>query len=311
MKAVALRNSVLGLALFLGATTEGATTVWIDTDPAIGAPWREVDDAFALLLALRSPELRIAGVSTTYGNAGLARTTEVARGLVRRFGAAAGLKEGDVHPGAESARDAREQHAAGEALARALRERRMTYIALGPLTNLATFLARYPEMAHRIERVIFVGGRSPEARFAFGPAKRFAVHDANVSKDTDAVETLLKARVPLLVVPIEIAPQLALTVGDLRRLRGGAAGDYLFRRTRVWAWFWRHVVGEEGGLVFDVLAILPVVQSGLLETEARFVALDGNDDLVAYRTAGRGRRRVQFATEVNPRAKAMVLERLR
>ena len=67
----------------------GATTaVWIDTDPAIGAPWREVDDAFALMLAFHSPELRIVGISTSYGNAALPRTTKVARDLVRRLGKA-------------------------------------------------------------------------------------------------------------------------------------------------------------------------------------------------------------------------------
>jgi inosine-uridine nucleoside N-ribohydrolase len=46
--------------------------VWIDTDPSIGAPWREVDDAFALLLAFQSPELEIVGISSTYGNAACA-----------------------------------------------------------------------------------------------------------------------------------------------------------------------------------------------------------------------------------------------
>jgi pyrimidine-specific ribonucleoside hydrolase len=109
------------------------TNIWIDTDPSLGAPWREVNDAFALMLAFRSPEVRIVGISTTYGNAGVKRTTAVAHDLVRRFGAS------HIHPGAESPRDRSRQTSATEALAAALRKRRLTYVALGPLTNLAAF----------------------------------------------------------------------------------------------------------------------------------------------------------------------------
>ena len=77
-----------GAILLLLANSAAAerTRVWIDTDPSIGPPWREVDDAFALLLAFRSPELKIVGISSTYGNAGVQRTTSVANDLAQRFG---------------------------------------------------------------------------------------------------------------------------------------------------------------------------------------------------------------------------------
>ncbi|MGH9104805.1 MAG: hypothetical protein ACRDZX_03015 [Acidimicrobiales bacterium] len=51
------------------APTLGARRVWIDTDPAVGVPGADVDDGYALLQALRSPELEVAGVSTIFGNA--------------------------------------------------------------------------------------------------------------------------------------------------------------------------------------------------------------------------------------------------
>ena len=307
-----MRRWALLFCVLLGAgAAEAATAVWIDTDPSIGAPWREVDDAFALVLALHSPELRIAGLSTTYGNAGLRRTTAVARDLVRRFGGAAGLLETDVHPGAKAPRDRATRTEATESLARALRKERLTYIALGPLTNLAAFRELHPDLADRIERVIIVGGRSPEACFAFGPKKSFAVHDANVFKDPGAVAAVLRAGRPVVLAPIGIAPQLALTSADLRALRGsGAAGDYLFQRTRVWLWFWTSLVREKGGLAFDALAILPVLQPGLLKTELRFADFAASGDLIARRARLPGARRVQFGTGVGPSAKRLLLERL-
>ena len=100
---------VLALVLSCGCAQAKGTRVWIDTDPAIGSPFRDVDDAFALILAFHSPELHIAGISTTYGNAGLTRTTLVTRDLVRRFGQGAGITEADVYSGAASAGDVRKR----------------------------------------------------------------------------------------------------------------------------------------------------------------------------------------------------------
>ncbi len=307
-----MRIVVFFSALLICGAASARTAVWIDTDPAIGAPWREVDDAFALILAFHSPELRIAGLSTTYGNAALPRTTRVARDLVRRFGGSAGLTISDVHPGATSSSDGAKPSAATAALARALRNDRLIYIALGPLTNLAAFLQVHPELATRIERIILVGGRSPETQFAFGPNKSFPVHDANLFKDPAAVAAILRGARPLLFTPVEIAPQLAVTPADLQALQGGGpAGRYLSQRTRIWSWFWRVIVGEKGGLVFDVFAILPPVRPSLVKTETRFVAFAENGDLVAYRENRAGRRRVQFAVGTRPPAHSLLLNRLR
>lgn len=298
--------------LCLWTSRAAAEPVWIDTDPALGAPWREVDDAFALLLAFHSPELQIAGLSTTYGNAGLPRTTTVARDLVRRFGGAAGLTERAVYPGAASPRDHGKKSAATEALARALKHGKLTYVALGPLTNLAALLELHPELAPRIKRVILVGGRSAETRFAFGREKKFVVHDANIFKDPASAAAVLRAGRPLLLAPIELAPEIALTPADLRGIsEDGAAGDYLLRRTRAWLWFWTRWVREEGGLAFDVLGVLPAVRPNLLEVESRFARFEANGDLVAYRTKRPGTQWVQFATSARAGATRFILSRLR
>src|SRR5437762_3288827 len=142
MRRLALFGAVLGFV-----RVAAAGTVWIDTDVSIGSPIREVDDAYALVLAFHSPEIRIAGVSTTYGNASLPATTRAAKDLVSRFGGAAGLKADQVFPGARSANDLGHRSEASEALAAALEKESVTYIALGPLTNLASFLRLHPERA--------------------------------------------------------------------------------------------------------------------------------------------------------------------
>ncbi len=302
---------VAALWLLCCGYASAETAVWIDTDPAICAPWREVDDAFALVLAFHSPELRVVGISSTYGNAALPRTTAVARDLVRRFGASAHLAAGEVYPGAASPRDRAVPTQATEALAAALRTRKLTYLALGPLTNLATFLQLHPELARKIERVVFVGGRSADRPLRFGPRPTFPIHDANVLKDPASVALVLRAGIPLTLASVETAPALPLTAADLQQLRAsGPAGDYLYRQTRVWLWFWTGFVREKGGLAFDLLAVLPVIRPGLLRTEERVVQLDANGELLAMRHGRPGARRVRFSVGVGAAAKALVVRRL-
>src|SRR5437016_13309365 len=122
MRRLALLGAVLGFA-----RAAAAGTVWIDTDVSIGSPIREVDDAYALILAFHSPEIRIAGVSTTYGNASVRATTRAANDLVSRFGAAAGLKADQVFAGASSANDLGRRSEASEALASVLEKNSVTY----------------------------------------------------------------------------------------------------------------------------------------------------------------------------------------
>ena len=199
--------------------------VWIDTDPSIGVPGHEADDGFALVQAFHSPELRIRGISTTYGNAGLRTTDRITREMARRFGATAGVGEERVFAGAAGAGELGQATAATEGLRAALEEGTLMYLALAPLTNLATFLRLCPELAGRIERVIFVGGRSPGVRFRAGRWNPYEFTDGNFHKDNPAAALVLGRKdVPLTLVPVEVALASLLRPGDLRRIgrrRGG------------------------------------------------------------------------------------------
>ena len=249
--------------------------VWIDTDPSIGVPLHEADDGFALVQAFHSPELRIRGISTTYGNAGLATTTRIAREIAARFGAVAGITGAHVHPGAAEARDLGKPTAATEALRAALEAGPLTYLALAPLTNLATFLTLHPAVAGRIERVIFVGGRSPGMRFRAGRWNPYEFTDGNFHKDHAAAAVLLASAPPLTLVPVECALQLLLLPAELRRIgrEGGPAGKYLATKARLWMRLWRWCFAVEGGVIFDCFAVLAATYPHLLESEKRYAAI--------------------------------------
>jgi len=306
-----VRKVVLFLALLCLARSGRAETVWIDTDVSIGSPIREVDDAFALLLAFNSPEIRIVGKSTTYGNAPLGHTHRVAGELVREFGRLAQLRSDQVFSGATSPRDLGRGTHASEALAATLRKGPLTYIALGPLTNLASFIQLHPKLAHRIERVILLGGQEPGSSLAFGPNRSFHIHDANVFKDPAAVAVVLRSKIPLVLVPLETASQLAIDARDMRKLeRGGAAGKYLARRSRIWLWFWTRFVKTDGGPIFDACAVLAATRPRLLTMEERYAGMDKSGNLIVTRRRMRGARAVRYCAKLVPGAKSFVLGRI-
>lgn len=249
-----------------------ALTVWIDTDPAIDAPWRETDDAFALIHAFHSPNLKIAGVSTSYGNASLATTSRVATDLVKRFSAA----PLSVFKGANAASDIGRPTAAADALAAALKtEPRLTYVALAPLTNLATFHALHPELFDHIDRIVFVGGESSAEALRFGAGGWLKIHDANVVKDRAAMKQVLATAVPMILAPAENGAQVTIDREQMQRIAArGPAGAFLAGNTRAWLWFWTIALQHRGGALFDLFGMLALTNPDAVRTCGAFARCD-------------------------------------
>jgi inosine-uridine nucleoside N-ribohydrolase len=301
-----VRNGLVFAAIFAAARLVDAKNVWIDTDVSIGSPFREVDDAYALVLAFHSPELRIAGISTSYGNAPLADTTRIAHEMVRRFGP----NDLQVFAGAASPKDLGHSTEASNALRDLLVKHSVTYIALGPLTNFATFIELHPEMAQRIERVIFASGQVEGTTLAFGPKETFRIHDANVFKDPIAVGRVLQSKIPLVLVPIAAGRNVFVNDNALRRLQQqGGAAEYLARRSKAWFWFWRRVVKEEGGPIFDALAVMGAARPELVGLKKGAAKMDQVGNLIVSAETTRGRS-ILVSTAVAPNLKGIVLERV-
>ncbi|HEV2805171.1 MAG TPA: nucleoside hydrolase [Chthoniobacterales bacterium] len=305
---MSVRKALLFAAVFALTRAAVAERVWIDTDVSIGSPFREVDDAYALVLAFHSPELRIAGISASYGNADVGRATRVAREMTERFGPA-GVR---VFAGAKSPEDRGRRTEASEALASALTNESITYLALGPLTNLAAFAELHPNLTRRIRRVIIVGAQAEGTTLRFGPKKTFSIHDANIFKDPRAAAVVLASQVPITLAPPATAADLLITEKELRELEGRTgAPNYLARRSKVWLWFWTHIVGTNGGPIFDALAVAAAAKPALISTDRGYARLDQAGNLIVSSRRTPGSRPVRFCRRFTPQLKNVVLERLR
>jgi len=147
--------------------------VLIDTDPGI-------DDTFAIMLAKASVELDIKALTVTAGNVGLNNTLNNALGLCDLLNIDAPVYEGAEKPLIVELRDATEFHGesglggytfkntkkkpekeyAWDAIYNIVKESKgnLTIIALGPLTNIAIALMKYPDLPKYVKRVVIMGG---------------------------------------------------------------------------------------------------------------------------------------------------------
>jgi pyrimidine-specific ribonucleoside hydrolase len=287
------------------ASRAEAKNAWIDTDVSIGSPIREADDGFALMLAFHSREIRILGVSTSYGNAPLTFVDRVAREMTRQFGGAVGLSEKQIFPGARSPRDLGHQSAASEATAAAALRNKLSYIALGPLTNLATALQLHPHLRHRIDQVVIIGG------IAQGEELPFRIHDANVFKDPRAADIVLRSGIPIVLAPIGVASSLMIDRHDIRRLKmAGRAGEYLSQKSAWWMFFWTNLARSPGAPVFDALGVIATARPELVRTERRYAAVDQNHALLLTRKPNENTRPVRCIVAFPAATKEFLLNRL-
>ena len=144
----------------------------IDTDTAS-------DDAVALIMALRTPDVQVAAITTVAGNVDVDRATANALLTVELCGASVPVHRGAAAPLARPLHDARWFHGAdglGDRGYPAARPRPASWsavdaiidtvrahpgllvVTLGPLTNLALALERAPGLAAGVGRLVVMGG---------------------------------------------------------------------------------------------------------------------------------------------------------
>lgn len=192
------------------ASSGNPEKIIIDTD--IGD---DIDDAFAIALALRSPELQILGISTTFGD-----TEARARILDRMLGENARRDLSVLAGVATETKNPMSQRAYGEAgrFSRAFHppavdfilERirnnpgQITLVAIGPLLNVGAAIDRDPQTFLKLKRVVLMGGSIKcgysEVGICPGPPP---VPEWNILNDIAAAQKLFHSGVPLYVMPLD------------------------------------------------------------------------------------------------------------
>jgi inosine-uridine nucleoside N-ribohydrolase len=186
----------------------------------------DIDDAFALALVLRSPELRLLGVTTAYGD------TELRARLVERYLAAVGRKDIPVAAGVATPHDnvfsqaayARQEperkHADGVAfLLRQIRAHpgQITLIAIGPLVNEQAAIERDPATFRQLKRVVLMGGSVYRGYDGQNRERRPPDAEWNINRDPAGAKALLAAGVPVFMMPLD-STQIHLETAEREKI---------------------------------------------------------------------------------------------
>lgn len=203
--------------------TLAAKVVWMDVDPAVLPGGNEPDDGLALVQAFHSSELEIRGVSVVFGNSALDVGYPNGREIVERFGPD-GLS---VYRGSASKAELGKENDATRALAAALRQEKLTILALGPVTNVATVLKNHPELASQAVEIVVVAGRRPGQTFVLGKGGR-PLMDMNFEYDAPGMQILLDSGAPIVLAPFEISSKTPLPEADIERFASSPANAEFF-----------------------------------------------------------------------------------
>ena len=211
-----------------------------------------VDDALALLFAVRHPGIDLRAVTCVAGNTDVDGVVRNTLTVLEQAGAPEiPVGRGAERPLIEPVRTARHVHGVDgmgdiglpaptrapadvDAVTLLRREilaspRPVTLVPTAPLTNIALLLRTHPDVVRNIERIVFMGG-------AVATGNATAVAEFNVWHDPEAAAVLLTAGVPITMYGLDVFQRVVVPGADVRRLRASAepctrlAGELLAHR---------------------------------------------------------------------------------
>jgi purine nucleosidase len=246
----------------------------IDTD--IGD---DIDDAFAIALALKSPELEILGISTTFGD------TEPRAKIADRLLGEAGRTDIPVLAGTpthttnvmnqqrygEGGHFARASHpSAADFILEQIRRYpgQITLIAIGPLMNVGALIDKEPATFLKLKRVVMMGG-SIECGYGelwFCP-QRGPDAEWNIVNDIPSAKKLFLSGVPLYVMPLD-STQLKLDETKRAYLfkQGTPLTDSLTLLYHEW--------GQQTPTLFDPVTVAFILDPKICPVEPMHIRVD-------------------------------------
>ncbi len=264
------------LCLALASTAYAAPKpVILDVDPGI-------DDALAILLAVRSPELDVRAMTVVFGNVELELGVSNALKLLELAGRTdIPVAKGESAPLVGDALTAKNVHGengignvnlpepkiklyAGGAL-RLLAEtlaaspEPVTLLPVGPLTNIALFLKTHPELRPKIREIVSMGGT------AAAPGTVLPTVSFNILNDPEAAAIVYRSGIPVTMIGLDVTSKTVLTPERIARFAGSS--DPIERFVEAVVSFHRNTRRADGVVVHDPLAVASVVDPSFVEIE--------------------------------------------
>lgn len=241
------------------------------------------DDAVALAMACGAPDLDLLAVTTVAGNVELEKTTYNALRVLSLVGhTAVPVAAGASSPLVRTLRTAYDIHgesgldgpelpepifdADGRDAVRLIADvleaspGPVTLIPTGPLTNVATFLRRHPELKEKIARISLMGG-------SIGIGNTTPAAEFNVYVDPEAAREVFDSGLPITMSGLDVTHQAGAGPAERDRLRGiGETGRVIAGFLDFFAVTYESAFGFDAPPLHDPVAVAAVLSPGLLTT---------------------------------------------
>jgi len=285
----------------------------IDTDCGSGIPGADIDDALAISIALRSPDIELVGITTMTANVGVEEVTASTLQLLEIAGANVPVCMGARSPLVTDQPVIRQRvRDRGESdLAKKLWKNvpkpapttkpdprnavefiietvmanpgEISLIPIGSFTNIALALKTEPELAKNIKSIVFMGGSIRAAHGVLAPTVEF-----NAGYDPEATQIMFQSGVPITMVGLDVTTKAYLYLDDLKILgeMGTPLTDYLAIACEPWLRLqmeWRKL---PGCWLHDPLAVCVLLDPSLVTTEPMHVDVELTSPYYRGRTNG-------------------------
>jgi inosine-uridine nucleoside N-ribohydrolase len=285
--------------LAIASAQPGPQRVIIDTDPG-------VDDSFAILLALNSPELKVEALTVVPGN------VEAAQGLENALRIVSLAKRCDVlvaggaqHPLNQKLITAEYWHGpkglAGVELPAPTCKpdprfgpdliiemvhkypHQLTLIPVGPLTNIALAVSKDPGIVPLVKDIVIMGG-SITGGNVDGAA------EANIYNDPEAAQIVFNAGWIVTMIGSDVGERTLITRPDVNRLYASPGPESQFAAKLADFYLTRsEKSGYQGAAMYDPLAVATVIDPTLVTLQSMHIDVETKGEFTRGETVANRR----------------------
>lgn len=248
---------------------ENKRKIIIDTDPGH-------DDALAIMLAVKSQQLDIQAITTVAGNATIDKTTRNAQAVLNLIGGKLPIFSGFPQPTKRKLITATVHGKSGldgfdttqtaftvtqnapQKIIEIVRSfpNEVTILTLGPLSNLARAFQIDPELPLLISQIVMMGGAIAV------PGNKNRVAEFNFSVDPEAADIVFRARVPKILVPLDVCNDVVLQIADFQKMKNQVIRETVVPMMKKFMTGLMKDEGTSGILVYDALAAYFLLNPG-------------------------------------------------
>lgn len=246
-----------------------------------------VDDAIAIIMAIKSKELNVVGITTVNGNV-MAKQAAINTERVIRLINGEGIP---VVSGSEESIDGKRytnskvvhgNDGLFEALSSmpyklryndkeavdflidnilAYKDQGVTLILTAPLTNIALAFKKAPYITKYIREAIIMGG----ANKCLGNITPYA--EFNLYRDPEAVDVVLKSKIPTTLITLDVTNKVILTEESINRIEDSNLRLFISKITKPWMSRYERKHGIRGCIMHDPLTVAYAIDPNIIKTK--------------------------------------------